>query len=68
MRFSHTLFMVYGAKLAGRYFWVHQKDCMRYLGFESIKADRNGWFRVATRGIVSIQCKTPEWSQKMHAL
>ncbi len=36
---------LYGGKVAGRNFWHHLRDCMGHLGFTSLHADSDVWFR-----------------------
>ena len=34
---------LYGDKCSGRDFWNHLRSCMKFLGFESSRADPDGW-------------------------
>ena len=36
---------LYGVNVAGRDFWIHLRKCTAELGFESLKADPDVWFR-----------------------
>ena len=36
---------LYGGKCAGRDFWNHLRSCMKFLGFESSRADPDVWMR-----------------------
>jgi hypothetical protein len=38
---------LYGGKVAGRNFWHHLRDCMGHLGFTSLHADPDVWFRLS---------------------
>ena len=43
---THAL---YGGKCAGRDFWHHLRSCMKFLGFESSRADPDVWMRESVR-------------------
>ena len=40
---------LYGGKTAGRDFWHHLRSCMKFLGFESSRADPDVWMRQSVR-------------------
>ena len=40
---------LYGGKCAGRDFWHHLRSCMKFLGFESSRADPDVWMRESVR-------------------
>ena len=40
---------IYGGKVAGGDFWMYLRKCMAELGFESLKADPDVWFRSPNR-------------------
>ncbi len=42
---------LYGGKVAGRDFWHHLRDCMGHLGFTSLHADPDVWFRPSKQAI-----------------
>ncbi len=53
---------LYSGKVAGQDFWHHLRDCMGHLGFTSLRADPDVWFRLSNepqgRTITNMSCYT----------